>query len=345
MPRDPVLIPGNSSPTGGGFGGDRVTNFSGGPRDQPPVFNSMPRVQDLKVRLLGSRRAEITWRTVGSDVRIASPVYSVRFTSDTVAGSEAGDQSWAQRVYDLSKEIDQRPYTRTGVYRVIFDGTDYPDGWIVVSTVYNGTSYEYSNPVRCQFSVTTAKVPPNISGQIFAISANSYLYRGFYVNSLQMAFSWIPPSDAADFAGVALHVKGLNGATDPVELSAFQTWDQTRQLFTPIINLPLETGRVNGSATFTNGSTAIVRISGSAFVAGDVGRRVVVFNTNGSVFEGFNNVATFTDGSHITQAAPFGGSTGSYTFRILNTLTAYFVSASKNGARVGDYTTAPNAVA
>jgi hypothetical protein len=284
------------------------------------------------------------WRDINLDRRdslLAS--WRVIYCPSSTAGNAIGGEQWADRVMRLGIGIEQVPIRGSGEEMEVrhLDLTK-TNGYVVVTGISETGLLGYpSEPGFVRLEGSTAALANNVTNP--AIAYSFQLTSGGY-QVMKISPTYNLPSDIANFFGVHIHTTGYLGAGVPQELdsahdqqgkpggSASDQW---------IFHIPQDSGLGSGTATFTNGSPNVVRVSGSNFTAGMVTRRMMVnWGVGDTWFD--SAVNTFTDANNVAMTSNFTGTTGVYSWVVLNAITFYFVSVSVRGSRVADFTTAPS---
>lgn len=323
-----------------------------------PTFNPTPRLAtpppptgvSIKVYANG------TWRVFWNDVRSRvinnendNPVdaWRIGFTRDSVVGPQNSSPTWASDVRDKARVVGDIFSSGNAQQLNFYQGdTSDGDGWVTIWGIGpTGLLGKPSTPLRDLVSTTTGAIPGNILAAsafyfVNRINANDTSY-GFYHD---LRVTWKPPATTTEFGGMQLYISSYNGISTllPQECGSMAVWDRTTGTAESRYKLPEDSGMGSGTATFTNGSAAVVRVSGSNFIVGMTFRNIVIYsgNVNDLSVVLQNNITVFTDANHVTMNNTFTGVTGTYSWRVYNAFTMNFVPVSLSGIRRTDPTAA-----
>jgi hypothetical protein len=324
----------------GGF-----TPIGAGPNNfDTPIAGLSPPPDGVRVRFLGNSTIEVRWLDVLFQYSENHPVdtWGVRFTSDAAAGVQVGGLTWAKNVFAAGFEIGRVSSQADGGERKItYTNSALTTGYITICGQNRGILGIPCTPVPVSFATALTVLPPEVTLQTMIVNETVALNgTGGYVLITGMLPSYIPPATLTNFRGMQLHMKGFNGTTELTEVGTMHLYDgaptgNSSYVFSiPFEDLPLG----SGTATFTNGSKNVVRVSGTNFAIGWQNRIMTVnYGTTPPTFEpGPPKVQTFTDVNHLSLFVNFAGTTGTYTFQTYNLWDFYFVSVSKSGVRRPD---------
>lgn len=262
-------------------------------------------------------------------------VWSIRYCPATSAGTQDGDNNWPETVYKLSRELTSREMGADNQSHIVsYTDPTLLNGYVLVVATA-GTNARHGQPsyphfVNFEESALEIAPEPVTAGAITVEKRRDPDY-------LRFTLSWTRPVVTTYYGGVHPHITGYAGGSLPSEVGSPDLWDGTI-VQTAIHNLPLETGLGNGTAVFTSGSGTVTKVSGDNFVAGFVGRKILIdtSSTTAVVYQ----VSARASNTSMTITPVFAGSTGTKTYKVLNAITFYLVSISQTGARDPDYTTA-----
>jgi hypothetical protein len=273
--------------------------------------------------------------------------WRVIYATEEAAGNATGGEQWARRVmeiglgiYDVAAHGVRRhySYTHTGIVN---------SGWVVVASVVNDEEQNPSQPIYLDMSSFSGVLAQDITDPALDIERRTV--NGYQVWRLYPGYT--SPTDMTAFWGVQLYLANFHGVDLEEVADAHKFPTDTGGQPTPPnsweFDIPAGTDPTasvgNGTALFTNGSKAVLWISGDHFSAGMLTRPIFVrTTTTGDDLWWDDYVNVFTDGDHITLLNNFTGTTGTYAYDVLPTLICYFVALNPQGGRTTTPTASPN---
>jgi hypothetical protein len=310
----------------------------------PQAEARAPRPRNVRIDVPEAGTIRARWRDINIDRRdslLAS--WRVIYCPSSTAGNPIGGEQWADRVMRLGIGIEQVPIRGSGEeMEILHLDLHKTNGYVVVTGISETGLLGYpSEPGFVRLEGSTTALAADVTNPALSYSFQDTT-GGYAVMKISPSYSL--PSDTADFFGVHIHTMGYMGANVPMEIDSAhdQQGKPGGARSDPwILHIPRDSGLGSGTATFNNGSAAVVRVSGTNFAAGMVGRRMMVQDPNSDTW--FDSaVNTFTDINNVTMTSPYTGPTGIRSWVVLNAITFYFVSISVRGSRVADFTTAPS---
>lgn len=318
------------------------TNWNGSDQPNPNTrFRRPPAAKNVTARVTGVGQVTVRWQ----DYNPTDPwdinedfAWYIRYCPAAVAGVQ--DAHWTLSVLQRSKVIGVMGAVGSGQYFTItYHEDNIPDGYIMVRGESTSMQGEPSTPIFVQLGDDNTDTTPDVSS-INVLDVTVEKERVPY-DVLKLDFFYIAPFNKKDFAGVHVHMVGYNGVSVPVEIGQMAHWDKSSGLLTHTHRLAIEGGLGSGTATFTNGSPNVVRLTGTNFNGAWVNRQILI-DMSSTEAHAERTIASFTDANHIAMNADFIGVTGTYTWKVLNQTTFYVVPIGLNGSR-GDYSAAGSA--
>jgi hypothetical protein len=267
--------------------------------------------------------------------------WRVIYADAGVAGNVTGGQQWAIRVRDVGLGIYQQQVLGGGdMQEYIHVDPQLGDGWVVVVGVsVSGRLGQPSEPAYARLSVAGGAVSDDVTDVTVDIERRTV--NGYEV--IRVMPGYTSPVDMDNFWGVQLYFAGFH-LPETEEIADAHRFPTTTGGH-PIppnswsFDMPNSIDR-SGTATFTNGSQSVVRVSGSTFVGGVggmVGRPIFArtFTTRDGLWEE-NIVDAVADVDHLTMVNNFAGTTGVYEWEVPEPLIIYFVSLNPRGGRKAD---------
>lgn len=323
MPYDRTPVPLTLEQTGG-------PPLLGGQFDDAFVQRIPPPPTDVRISVLGNV-ITAKWRGPRTTPKSGNNIenWAVIIASDTAVGGSSSDPDFGNTVADAGRVIDSKAPVSNGIYESSISFTGFPTGWVII-VAYNlvGQRGRPSAPVLVDLTgVLSLLPPPDALG--FSMGYDVSRYNS--IDTFNVYVSAIPPADLSLFGGWHLHLSGYNALTQWMEVASLQTRSSDSGITRFEVNMPMEGGQGNGVATFTG--TAVAKVSGDNFNAAWVGRAIYVRDvTTGKT--GVTNVIAVASTVAMTLGAAL--TNGTWTYRVLNTLTFKLVSISRNGVRDPD---------
>lgn len=319
--------------------GPDVSGWNGA-GDLPRGFpHRPPAPRNVTARSLNVGAVTVRWQDYGPEANWdinRDFLWVVRYCPANVAG--VTDPNWTLAVLQRSKIIGSVAAVGQNTYFSInYEEVGLPDGYVQVVGIDGSMRGTPSTPLFINFTGTEKVIPENVYDFLGA----SFQKIMVPYENLQVTFGYIPPEITTNFGGVHMHYTGYETLTDPRELGPPERWDKSTGSIFFTRNLPLETGAANGTATFTNGSATVNRVSGDNFAVGHIGRIISadLSSTTGSAGYIVNG---FASANQITLTTTWAEASGTYTFKVNNGMIFYCVPIGKNGER-DDYALAPTA--
>lgn len=327
-------------------GGTRNGGKQGVATEVPP---RAPRNPSLTVYANGTWKA--TWSDTrfpqGADENAILPTWNVGFCRDSAAGPQSANKNWSRDVRDKATVLGQYESNGAGQTFNHFQGdVSAGDGWVVIwgVTTVTGKKGEPCQPMHDIVSVTTGAIPddPQTSFTCTRVAKLTPLVDNTNkIYYFEHDIRWLPPAaPLTEFGGMQTHVTGINGGTDLIEAATECRWNGATGVQEYLFRIPEDTGVGDTVATFTNGSAAVVKVSGAAFAASNNTHEIAVYGANADDTTGVYQAHQLsrTDASHITLTSNFTRPSGNYTMRVYNIWTYYLVAISLSGVRRGDPT-------
>lgn len=297
---------------------------------------------EVKVLRAGTATIKVTWRDPaarqpGFRRFSESPFgsWSIRYTSQEVAGHSAGNAAWARFVLDASREIGSRPSGHTGVLQFLYTDTEIRNGWIIVVGITDsGSQGPPSTPVWAAFENTSVPAPPSVqlAAGNMAVIANPSMPSTEPL--MQIILLYTPPTDTSGFLGVHPHMRGYNGSSDLIEIG-FHHWNRTTRDQLYQFWMTADSGAGNMVVTLTNGANTVVRVSGDNFAADMDDNWGYVYTPSTNTYDVII-LDTVTPPSNATMLSNWGGLSGNYAMRVFNELSLFMVPVSTSGTRTAD---------
>lgn len=341
-----------TSPWGGGQPNSGPTN----PQEPESIE---PRTPNVAVEVISAADGifKVTWNDIAgvgappSVVQRLFHLWRVIYASKGAAGNPANSftTTFAVRVMNVGLQIYSIPVLNDGrLITYVHTDPDLGDGWIVVASLTtSGLLGRPSQPIYVRLETGVPDLPDEITGE--ELTLERLTVGGYQVWRFHP--SYVSPADMTDFWGVQLYLNGFH-QVDLEEISnahPFPTNVGGERIPANSWEFDLPAGDKPGSsmgmgtATFTNGSTAVVRVSGDNFDAGMASRPIYIKEfdeRDGTWTEAAIN--TFTDANNINLLANFTGTTGVYSWDVLPVIICYFVALNPIGQRTATPTSSPN---
>jgi hypothetical protein len=328
-------------------------NNSLGPGSDPSEFALVePRLGSVSVEVL---IPGIIFRVHWIDLTLSPPNrrntravpygWRVIFASEETAGNATGGEQWSRRVMEIG--LGLYDVVATGRLSYSYTHTDIVgNGWLVVASVVDGETRNPCQPIYIDMSGSSGILANDVTDPSLDIQRRTA--NGYQVWRLFPGYT--SPTDMTAFWGVQLYLNAFHGVDLEEIADAHKFPTGTGGQPTPPnswdFDVPAGTDPTasvgNGTATFTNGSKAVVWVSGDHFSGGMATRPIYAkeFTSDGVWTDAM--VDTVTDGNNIVLLANFTGVTGTYQYDVLPTLICYFVALNPQGGRTTTPTSSPN---
>lgn len=300
---------------------------------------------DVKVQRVGTGTIKVTWKDPfarqfgsGGFRRNVSEspfgTWSIRYTSQDIAGASAGNTEWAQFVLAASRELGNRRAGSPGLLQFLYTDADIRNGWIIIVGVTDsGSNGPPSNPVFAAFENTSIPAPPSLTDA----GGNLSFVEDTSIGDdpvMQITLVYVPPSDTSGFLGVQPHLKGFDGSTELIEVG-FHHWDRSPgdQLYQ--FRYVADPGVGDLNVDLTNGLTSAGFNSGDTIQAGWANNWAIVYDPSGTFWTTVI-IDTVSAPLSFDLFSPWTGLTGAYDVRVLNPMSIFMVPVSTTGNRTDD---------
>ena len=273
--------------------------------------------------------------------------WRVIYATQETAGNPTGGEQWARRVmeiglgiYDVAARGVRRHYSYTHTDVI-------GSGWVVVAALVNDELQGPSQPIYLDMSGVSGIPAQDITDPSLDIERRTV--HGYQVWRLKPGYT--SPTDMTAFWGVQLYLSAFHGVVLEEIADAHKFPTGTGGEATPPnsweFDIPAGVDPYssvgNGTALFTNGSKAVVWVSGDHFSGGMTTRPIYArTTTTGDDLWWSDYADVVTDGNNIVLLNNFTGTTGTYQYDVLPTLICYFVALNPQGGRTTTPTASPN---